>query len=290
MFASVQNKLKESLKTIYNGDDVITQLRSVGGGSINDCYSFSCNGKRYFVKINRRAEFPGMFEAEVKGLNLLRSAKQLVVPEVFVSGTENDFQFLLLEFLQPASESSSYWESLGKGLAMLHNNTSNAFGLDHNNYIGSLRQVNTTYEKHPDFLINCRLEPLLRTATDGGLLEGKVIRHFERFFLRLNELFPEEKPALLHGDLWNGNVMASSSGPAVYDPSVYFGHRETDIAMTKLFGGFSEIFYEAYNGYFPLEKGWEQRVEYFQLYPFLVHVNLFGASYSAQVKSIISVF
>jgi fructosamine-3-kinase len=174
-------------------------------------------------------------------------------------------------------------------LAKLHEVKSDQYGLDHDNYIGSLAQSNT---KHPDwksFFITERIQPQLKLAMEKGLIDMEMIKQFESFFDHFDDLIPEEPPALLHGDLWNGNYLVSNSGKAaLIDPAVYFGHREMDLAMTKLFGGFDAEFYQAYNEKFPLKKGWEKRIPIHNLYPLLVHVNLFGSGYVSQIKLILN--
>ena len=179
----------------------------------------------------------------------------------------------------------------GKQLAQLHQNTNTSFGLEESNYIGSLLQQNNLHNNWIDFFINERLKPQIKLARDNGKIDLSTITKFERLYTKLDEIFPEEPPALLHGDLWSGNFMVDEKGgPVIIDPAVYFGHREMDIAMTKLFGGFNQQLYQSYNEHFPLEKGWEQRVDICNLYPLMVHVNLFGGGYLEQVKSILNKF
>jgi fructosamine-3-kinase len=179
---------------------------------------------------------------------------------------------------------------MGIGLARLHKTTQNTFGLHYDNYIGSLTQSNTPpADSWTEFFIHQRLEPMLKMAVDSGKAEPDLIPKFESLYSKLDEIFPQEKPALLHGDLWSGNCMADDNGdPVIYDPAVYYGHREMDLAMTKLFGGFESEFYEAYQEEFPLEKHWEQRIAICNLYPLLAHVNLFVGSYIQSIKNIIN--
>lgn len=125
-------------------------------------------------------------------------------------------------------------------------------------------------------------------AFTNGYIKTQDLSRLELLYKRLPDLYPEEPPSLLHGDLWSGNFLSAHDGtPCLVDPAVYYGHRETDIAMTRLFGGFSQAFYEAYNHHFPLEPGWESRISLNQLYPLLVHVNLFGEGYMGQVRQVL---
>ncbi len=265
------------------------ELTNISGGCINECYLLKTAGRKYFLKVNSAAKYPGMFQAEFKGLQLLRKANSFVVPEPLITCENEKLQFLLLEFIETGSV-NNYWYEAGKTLARQHSCSAEKFGLDFENYIGSLPQQNSYTDNFYEFFILRRIEPMLKMAIDRGSAEQNIAKNFENLFSRLHDNIPVEKPALLHGDLWSGNIMCSAMGPVVYDPAVYYGHREADIAMTKLFGGFGDEFYNGYNNEFPLAKGWEQRIEIFNLYPLLVHVILFGGSYYQEVKQIIKRF
>jgi len=163
--------------------------------------------------------------------------------------------------------------------------------LDHNNYIGSLHQSNQKHDKWVSFFIEERLNPQLKLAYDSGKINSSILEKFEVMFLVLEEIFPVEKPSLLHGDLWSGNLMTDNFGnPCLIDPAVYFGFREMDLAMTTLFGGFDSEFYESYQRINHLETGWQERFDICNLYPLLVHVNLFGEGYLSSVKNILKRF
>ncbi|MEJ2596144.1 MAG: fructosamine kinase family protein, partial [bacterium] len=184
-----------------------------------------------------------------------------------------------------------FWEEFARLLAELHKNTQPYFGLDHDNYIGSLVQSNFRHDAWTDFYREQRLEPQLRLAREAGHFNRNVTRAFDRFYHRIERIFPAEPPALLHGDLWSGNFMVNENGSAVIiDPAIYYGHREMDLGMSMLFGGFDRRFYSAYDQHFPLEPGWQERMDYCNLYPLLVHVNLFGGGYVQQVEQIIRRF
>ena len=193
--------------------------------------------------------------------------------------------------MEQSQPENNFWENFGRGLAKLHKTTSDYFVLDHNNYIGSLTQSNRKRDNWIDFFVEERLGFQLKLARDSHLIDSGVLSAAEGLFNRLNEIIPKEQSSLLHGDLWSGNFMLGDQGEAcLIDPAVYYGHREMDIAMTKLFGGFDHQFYEAYNQEFPMEKGWEQRMDICNLYPLLVHVNLFGGGYVSQLTSILKRF
>lgn len=243
----------------------------------------------FFIKTNSAARYPQMFETEAKGLQLLQSANTgILVPQVKGLYSGGDIECLVLEWLAPGRVTKQYWQALGSGLAKLHQCTSAAFGLHHNNYIGSLPQINTTNTLWPNFYIQCRLLPMFEMGRQSGLLGKETEQHFDSLCAQLPGILPQEPPALLHGDLWSGNIMPGEGGvPCLFDPAVYYGHREADIAMTLLFECFDKEFYNAYNEAYPLQPGWQQRMEIYQLYYLLVHVNLFGNPYVGQVRRIL---
>lgn len=265
----------------------IISTASIGGGCINNAAEIVTTSGRYFLKYNLVSKYADMFEKEALGLKLLASAGSLRVPEVLFHSTAGDYAFLLLEMIESGSRQPDFWTKFGRSLAALHGNSAGMFGLDHDNYMGSLRQSNRFHPGWCDFFVAERLEPQLKIARDEGLISASTIKSFENLYRKLPELIPEEKPALIHGDLWSGNYMVSEQGKAcLIDPAAHYGHRESDIAMTKLFGGFTEEFYSAYNSAWPLEKGWQQRIDILNLYPLLIHVNLFGGSYLRDVQNI----
>ena len=229
-----------------------------------------------------------MFAAEAGGLAILKNAECIQVPNVIHNSDTGEYSFLLLDFIRSRPPTADFWHLFGQQLARLHQRTSPDFGLDHDNYIGSLRQSNNHHLRWTDFLVEERIQPQVKMAVDGRLLDNHDLRRLELLYKKLPEILPVEPPSLIHGDLWSGNYMVGSDGnPSIIDPAVYYGHREMDIAMSRLFGGFSPEFYRSYNEEYPMEKGWEKRIELNQLYPLLVHVNLFGGGYSRQVRQIL---
>jgi fructosamine-3-kinase len=269
----------------------LASTSSVGGGSINDAFRFNTNAGSFFIKKNSASRFPQMFEKEILGLDLLASAKEIPVPEVVGSGVDGDESFLILRFIESARKSNNFWENFGKNLANLHKHSAAYFGLDHDNYIGSLFQSNQKHASWAEFFREERLAAQVKLARDNGKMGRETVNSFERFYLKIEEIFPIEPPALIHGDLWGGNFMVDEKGEAtIIDPAVYFGHREMDLGMSQLFGGFSHEFYEAYYRQYPLEKGWQNRMDYCNLYPLMVHVNLFGGGYLGSVNSILRKF
>jgi fructosamine-3-kinase len=261
----------------------VTAAQPLAGGDINQAYATTfADGRELFVKTNRCPP-AGMYEAEARGLRWLGSTGALRVPEVIAF----DERFLILELVRTGRPARSFDEDLGRGLAVLHATCPLEFGLDHDNFIGPLAQSNRPTARWSDFYAHQRLEPQLRRATDSGRTSATIARGMRRLLARLDGLVgPVEPPARLHGDLWGGNLMCDERGaPCLIDPAVYAGHREVDLAMMRLFGGFSARTFQAYHEVFPLGDGHEDRVPLYQLYPLLVHLNLFGGSYRASVES-----
>jgi protein-ribulosamine 3-kinase len=265
--------------------------QTVSGGSINAAFRIKTADQTFFLKYNDTKKFPGMFEAEAKGLQTLQRTNTFMVPDVIATGEEGGKSFLLLNWIENGERKKLFAQDFGKRLARLHRNSSSDFGLGYNNFIGSLPQSNLQHKSWIEFFIAERLEKQLASAKDSGIIDGFTSKQFEKLYIRLPEFIPEEPPALIHGDLWNGNYMVAPDGSAcLVDPAIYFGHREMDLAMSRLFGGFPEEFYDAYHESFPLQPGFDNRFEIHNLYPLLVHVNLFGGGYLQQVKSILSRF
>ncbi len=278
--------IKNSVEKLL--DVEILESNAIGGGSINQAVKIETGDKRqFFLKWNASAP-PDMFPKEKKGLELLASAEtELRIPKVIVKTTE----FLLIEFIEEGRSNSKSGQQFGQALAALHEVTAEQYGLEYDNYIGRLSQSNDRHEKWIDFFIEERLEPQIEQAVNSGELESKTFNHSQKLYKKLPGLLPEEPPSLLHGDLWGGNYFYDEEGRAVvFDPAVYYGNREIEIAFTHLFDGFSSDFYEAYEQAFPLQPNFNERKDIYNLYPLLVHTNMFGGHYGRQVESIVERF
>lgn len=269
----------------------IIKIEPVGGGDINEAYCLYGPVQKYFLKVNDAARFSGMFKKEGKGLQALQSQCNLVIPKVIECGEVEGKQFLVLEWLEKGAAATNFWIDFGTALAQMHKQSKGFFGFDEDNYIGSLPQINSKHQTWGSFYAECRILPLVKKFNDTNLFSSSDINHAENFCKKIDEIFPAEPASLLHGDLWGGNYMIVQNGSAaIYDPAVYYGHREMDLGMTLLFGGFSTPFYDAYNRAYPLEKNWRQRIPYTQLYPLLVHAILFGGHYIQSAREILMEF
>ncbi len=262
------------------------QLTGIGGGCIAQARAATfADGSRVFVK--SAAGAPGMFEREAEGLRALAAAGAIRIPEVLVVGKEA----LVLEMIHEAPKKAGFFESFGRAFARLHDHRGPSFGFPHDNFIGSTPQCNVPMDGSgwPEFFLERRLRFQAQLAVDRG--HGYEIEHLlDRAEGRITDLLgaTTELPSILHGDLWSGNFIVDERGEAcLIDPAVYYGHREADLAMTRLFGGFSSEFYAAYDEASPLAPGHEDRLPIYQLYHLLNHLNLFGSAYYAQCMRIL---
>jgi fructosamine-3-kinase len=259
-------------------------IHTAGGGCINQAYVIEGGGRRYFVKTNV-ARLAGMFEAEALGLAELEAAQALRVPHPVATGAAAGEAFLVLEYLELGGSGNA--AALGRGLAAQHRKTAERFGWRRDNTIGSTPQINAWTEDWPSFLRRHRLGFQLQLAASTGY-GGELQRLGEKLLARLEGFFPGYRPlpSLLHGDLWGGNAAFTTAGEAVvFDPAVYYGDREADLAMTELFGGFGPDFYAAYREAWPLDPGYATRKTLYNLYHILNHANLFGGAYVSQAEA-----
>ncbi len=242
----------------------------------------------FFLKWNDES-LGNLFETEAKGLEVLSNTREISVPKVEFVGKCEDKNFILMEYINSAPPAKKFWEDFGQKLANLHKNHCNHhFGLDHNNFIGSLPQDNNFQDDWINFFIEFRLEFQLKLALNNSLVDEGFAKRYRSFYQRLPDLLPEEPASLLHGDLWSGNFLTGSDGLAcLIDPAIYFGNREIELSFTKMFGGFDINFYQAYHETFPLAPGFETRVDIYNMYPSMVHVNLFGTSYLSGVERVL---
>jgi len=264
------------------------RARPVGGGCINAAWRLESADGPVFLKTNS-ARRQDMFEAEADGLAALAQAGGVRAPAVIGTGVAGADAWLMLEWIEPGRATAATEEALGRGLALQHRARGQAFGWHRDNWIGATPQENSATGDWADFFAQHRLVPQLDLLEIGGLAGG-LIANGRRLVEAVPELLAGHAPAasLLHGDLWSGNWTTDAAGdPWLYDPAVYYGDREADLAMTRLFGGFGQRFYAAYEDAWPLPTGAGLRADLYNLYHVLNHVNLFGSGYLAQARRLV---
>jgi len=264
---------------------IAKEQRSVGGGCINQALAVSDGSQTYFVKLNDPTKL-AMFAAEAMGLQELSQTGTIRVPKPICWGVDGS-SYIVLEWLDLGSSNSQTWSSMGEQLAAMHRTTSdNGFGWHRQNTIGSTPQINTWSEDWADFFTEYRIGYQFKLAKRQG-------SHFpaaDKLLATIPQILAnhQPQPSLVHGDLWSGNAAATKSGePVILDPAVYYGDREVDLAMTELFGGFPQVFYQAYEQAFALPPGYKHRKTLYNLYHILNHFNLFGGSYLTQANQMI---
>ncbi len=275
------------------------QVQPIGNSGFNAAARLTAKGKHYLVKWSDRPpqpppDWPDPLTAEARGLALLAAAEVVRVPQVYALGpTQAEGpSFLLLEWItaEPSVDRQTAGTALGDRLAEQHRVTAQAYGLDHHNYCGATPQANGWRSSWIDFYGQQRLAFQMELAAQNGRLPSARRRRLEHLIERLDAWIDEQavQPALLHGDLWGGNwLIAAQNEPVLIDPAVYFGDREAELAMCRLFGGFPDSFYRAYDEAWPPAPGRDERVPLYQLYHLLNHLSLFGESYGGQVDRIL---
>jgi len=267
----------------------IQESDPIGGGCINQAYRVSDGRLHFFVKLNSPRNFP-MFEAESAGLQEILQSGTIRVPQPVCHGKDGQNAWLVLEYLNLNKGANSHGSDFGEQLAALHRITSPQFGWHRDNTLGTTPQINTVCADWTEFWRMQRLGYQLDLAKSNGF-NGKLQQLGEQLLVNLEKFFSGTTPlpSLLHGDLWSGNYAYDGDGsPVIFDPAVYYGDREADIAMTELFGGFPPDFYSAYRYNYPLDSGYNIRKSVYNLYHILNHLNLFGGSYLYQSEQMMS--
>ena len=284
--------MNEILERLKNLNLQIENVYPVKGGDLNDCFRIESFTHKYFLKLNTAQNFPNLFLKEVRGLQAIAETNLFNNPKIISVGeTDNDFQYLILEWIEKGEANFTNWSEFGERLAKLHQNTNDTFGWEEDNYIGIILQPNQYKSSWKDFYANSRILPMIKLLADKKILKNKDIKAAEKICLEIDNFFPNEKPALLHGDLWNGNIIPRSNGEiTLIDPATYYGHREMDLAMADLFGGFDDAFFDTYNEIFPIENDFEERKQIAQLFPLLVHALLYEGYYIDDVQAILKKF
>ncbi|MGH7503170.1 MAG: fructosamine kinase family protein [Longimicrobiales bacterium] len=287
--ASIRSEVEATLTTPDSAR--IAAVRPVGGGCISPAARIELgHGESLFLKWDASGQSPETFFAEeARSLRELAKANAVRTPAVLGVGPH----WLLLEWLEPGRARDDTWAALGRKVAALHRTQGRQFGWAAGNFIGSLPQSNRHHAHWPDFWREQRLLPQWTRARQAGYFDAKDERAFDRMLAGLDALLAAgdmDGPSLLHGDLWSGNIHIMTSGEAaLVDPCSAYGHREVDLAMAALFGGFDRAFFDAYAEAWPLAGGSRVgRRNAYQLYYLLVHVNLFGEGYAGGVRNAIA--
>lgn len=284
-------KVEQHLTASIEQDFTLTTKTRLSGGDTNQAYRLDGvldenKAVSYFIKFNEKSRLE-MFEAEADGLQEMRAAKAIRVPRAVCVGIEKGQSYLVLENLSLASVGEGSAKQLGEQIAALHKKTSNQYGWLRDNTIGATKQANRYTDDWISFWREQRLGFQLEQAKEKGASRSLIIKG-EKLLTNLDAFFYGYTPdaSLLHGDLWSGNYGFLESGePVIFDPAVYYGDRETDMAMTELFGGFPAEFYSAYNKAWPLHEGYQRRKTLYNLYHILNHYNLFGGGYEMQAEN-----
>jgi len=290
--SELHNAILSRLSQARPTPDKNLKCSPVGGGSINQAFSLSFSEHRLFCKINSASKFPRLFEKEKNGLGFIQQKQLIRTAEIIDCFETSDHQVLILDWIEEGERTERFWKKFGGQLAKLHAVTHAEFGFTEDNYMGSVPQANQWSASWVDFFVSRRLQPLVMKCSATGLLSNELVKTFEKLYEVLPTVFDmNQKPALLHGDLWSGNFMCNrNSEPVLIDPAVYFGVPAVDLGMTTLFGGFRKEFYEAYNYYTPFPSNYEEQWQICNLYPLLIHLLLFGRSYLHQIEMTVNQF
>ena len=290
--------LASALVSLFGTSVAIAHTDRVSGGDINKSYALTLNtGDRIFMKANAK-ENAAFFTAEAAGLSAIAATKAIASPRILCTGTDDGeevgYSFLLLDFIASGKKRADYYETLAYNLAAMHNADTSSFvsdgtfGFFQDNFIGARAQENHPADSWILFFRESRLAPQFKAADKNFSSADR--KRITRLLDHLDEYLVEpEKPSLVHGDLWGGNVLCGADGNALLiDPATYVGHAEADLAMTELFGGFPPAFYDAYREARPLQNGYEDRRDLYNLYQLLNHLNMFGQGYLSAVQSIVA--
>lgn len=279
-------KIAQAISHETGQEFVIVNRKSVSGGCINQGYQVSSQDRAYFVKLNNASQ-EEMFAAEALGLQQMFATQTITVPQPICWGTAGNSSYIVLQWLDLGAANNQSWTVMGHQLAAMHRiGTNKNFGWPRNNTIGSTPQINTWSDNWADFFAEQRIGYQLKLAQRRGGSFAETHRVVEAVRERLATWQP--LPSLVHGDLWSGNAAISRDGtPIILDPATYYGDRETDLAMTELFGGFPTAFYNGYNEAWELDSGYQNRKSIYNLYHVLNHFNLFGGGYANQAQTII---
>lgn len=281
MWQAISHQLSDVLGKPFK----ISEREALEGGDVNQCYCVGDGDERFFIKLNDKEQL-AMFKSEAESLRILNEANCVQVPQLLHLGTCREKSFLVLNYLPTKTIDNESAFELGQQLAELHQWGEQAeYGFDFDNYVGITPQPNKWRRRWCRFFAEQRIAWQLQLCEEKGIQFGNIDTITGNVISLL--MHHQPTPSLLHGDLWHGNTALTVTGPIIFDPATYWGDRECDIAMTELFGGFPASFYEGYQSVFPLDDGYQERRDLYNLYHILNHCNLFGGEYLAQAEHII---
>ena len=292
MTRKVYASLADAVRDLFGNGRSIAGRKRIAGGDINEaCALVLDDGTTVFMKYNSPGAFSN-FEAEAIGLEEIAGSCTIESAGLLGLGKDQTCSFLLQEFIAGGPRIKDYWQTFARELAAMHKapvlHTEVGYGFFMDNYIGMRKQINTPHDRWIPFFRDCRLKPQFEAAAEYfGPSESREIEyllsHLDRY------LVEPERPSLVHGDLWAGNHITGNDGKGwLIDPAVYYGHPEADLAMTELFGGFPDSFYEAYKEFGNLSPGYKDRRDLYNLYQLLNHLNMFGGGYYSAVRNILN--
>lgn len=282
--------IESAVRETFGTQRSIAGRSPLGGGCINAATKVRLDDGTELLLKENSDRYSGLFVGEARGLLALRTDSGPRVPEPYACGTSGGSQFILMEFVRKGHKGVGFWEEFGRRLARLHTECrGEQYGFDTDNHIGSTEQHNTRTDSWIEFFRDYRLGFQIDLAQRNGAANASLVRGVRRLMERLPEILTEpDAPSILHGDLWGGNHMADESGdPVIFDPAVYYGHSEADVAMTELFGGFDRRFYDAYSEIRTLGSGYMERKDLYNLYHVLNHLNIFGGGYARSAAAIV---
>ena len=278
--------LEQVLSRELHRDLVITRVVPLRKkSSLHQTFRLECELGFVFLKLNYMQHLP-QFEAEAAGLTALK--RYLRVPECLGTGKFLTYSYLLLSWVEEQLWTRGKWVECGQELAYMHRHArSEEFGWGHDNYLGTQQQLNTRSSNWVHFFRDYRLRPSVEIARQKSALPEDEVRRFTRLYARLPDLLLDERPCLIHGDMWGGNHLNTQDGITFFDPAVHYSQREAELALTTLFRQFPAEFYEGYQSQYPLQPDWHTRASLYNLYPLLVHLNLFGDDYLPEIQNVL---
>ena len=281
----MQKQIIEEILEEVNPSLKLKEYEELRGGSVNTAVKVKANSEVFVIKYNHK-EFHENFQSEVNNLELIENSKTINTPKIYKHGTTQNHSFLALEYIKEAPVSVHSIRYLAEKMAAFHSVISDQCGLEYNNFIGPFEQNNETEQHWFRFFLEKRIKPMVRKSMQNDLLDNSMYKDFEsfQFYKQVETLLTSDGNVLLHGDFWNGNVIYTEREAYLIDPSCYYGSREVDMAFSNLFGGFHPMFYDIYESLLPYQKEYEKRFNVYNIYPLLVHLNLFGDKYLKDIE------